>query len=106
MTLAIKLQNNNDVVASGEQPDQVLVFEGNWYFSPETVNQQYLQVTEDIYTCSYKGQCYWMDLKTPDIHIPHFAWVYRQPRAGYEFIKDKIGFYARDSKATRAIMEK
>ncbi len=100
MSLAIKMQHSDEVVASGKRDKTVHVFEGNWYFAPEAVNMQYLQITEDIYTCSYKGQCFWMDLETPDVHVPHFAWVYRNPKPGYEFIKDKIGFYARNTQAT------
>ncbi len=51
------------------------------------------------------GTCYWIDLETPDVRIENFAWVYREPKWNFDFIKDRIGFYARDSEATLAVQD-
>jgi uncharacterized protein (DUF427 family) len=103
MLLTIKMQNSGEVIASGKPHKTVQVFEGNWYFAPEAVDMKYLKVTNHLYTCSYKGQCFWIDLEAPGVHVPQIAWVYRNPKPGYEFIKDQIGFYARNTPATLAI---
>lgn len=103
MSLAIKIKHSGEVIAAGQSDETVNVFEGNWYFALEAVEMKYLQVTDQIYTCSYKGQCFWIDLDAPGIHVPQFAWVYRNPKPGYEFIKDKIGFYARTTQAILAV---
>ncbi len=102
MPFTIKMRDSGEVVASGKPDETVKVFEGNWYFAPEAVDMKYLKVTDHIYTCSYKGQCFWIDLEAPGVHVPQIAWVYREPKPGYEFIKDQIGFYARNTSATTA----
>lgn len=103
MRFTIKLKDTNMIIAQGKTEETAQSFEGHWYFSPEVVDQQYLIQTERTYTCPYKGVCYWLDLQTPDLHARNVAWVYPQPLPGYEFIQDKIAFYARDTLGTTAL---
>jgi len=101
MTLTVKERFTGEIIASGTEHESVRVFEGNWYFQPEAVNMDHLRVTERTYTCPYKGICYWIDLETPDGGMTqNVAWVARQPKPGYEFVKDQIGFYARPTRGT------
>ncbi len=103
MSLTIKERATNALIATGNENETVRVFEGNWYFHPQAVNMEHLHITERTYTCPYKGVCYWIDLETPDgSRIQNIGWVYRQPKSGYEFIKDQIGFYARPTAGTLA----
>ena len=103
MELIVKERASGNVIASGEENKNVRLFEGNWYFAPETVHMEHLKITERTYTCPYKGVCYWVDLETPDGHVAqNVAWVYRQPKPGYEFITDQFGFYARATSGTLA----
>jgi uncharacterized protein (DUF427 family) len=103
MTLTLKERKNDTILASGEEDQTVREFEGNWYFAPETVRLDHLKVTDRTYRCPYKGICYWIDLDAPDAKAKNIGWVYRDPIAGYEFIKDQIGFYARTSAEVEAI---
>ena len=100
MSLIVKENRSGEVLASGEEDETVRVFEGNWYFSPDAVDMRYLHVTERTYTCPYKGVCYWIDLDAPDNSARNIGWVYNDPKAGYEFIKDQIAFYARPTAGT------
>jgi uncharacterized protein (DUF427 family) len=101
MNVIIKETGSNAVIAQGEENAQVRAFEGNWYFQPETVDMSKLEITARTYTCPYKGTCYWIDLKTSTGNVyPNIGWVYQSPKAGYEFIKDQIGFYARPTNGT------
>jgi uncharacterized protein (DUF427 family) len=103
MELVIKERTNGTVVASGIEERTVQVFEGNWYYPPEAINMEHLKITNRTYTCPYKGICYWIDLETSEGQIArNVAWVYRQPKPGYEFIQDQIGFYARTTSGTTA----
>jgi uncharacterized protein (DUF427 family) len=103
MSLIVKERFTGEIIASGVENETVRVFEGNWYFKPEVVNMDHLRVTERIYTCPYKGVCYWIDLETPSgERTQNIGWVYRQPKPGYEFIKDQIGLYARSTQGTLA----
>jgi uncharacterized protein (DUF427 family) len=101
MPLVVKERQTGEVIASGNENEQVRAFEGNWYFQPDTVTMDHLRVTERTYTCPYKGVCYWVDLVDADQKVTqNIGWVYRQPKAGYEFIKDQFGFYARATEGT------
>lgn len=95
MRLIVKDQSSRTVIASGVVGDTALIHEDNWYFQPETVNLGVLDISERIYTCPYKGVCYWIDLRAPHTRSQNIAWVYRDPKPGYEAIKGMIGFYAR-----------
>src|SRR5262245_20821555 len=100
MRYTIKERNSSDIVASGTHNQTVQDFEGHWYFSPDVVNMVHLKITERTYTCPYKGVCFWIDLETPDARVTNIGWVYQNPKPGYEFIKDQIGFYTRNTEAT------
>lgn len=101
MQYAIKERASEALIAQGNEQETVRLFEGNLYFSPDVVNMDHLKVTERTYTCPYKGVCYWIDLVAPGAQATNIAWVYRNPKAGYEFIKDEIAFYNRDTAGTR-----
>ena len=92
--ITIKDSRTNQILASGEEADQVCLFEGAWYFEPDVVDMTHLAVSERTYICPYKGTCYWIDLDAPEHQAQNVAFVYFQVDPGYEFVKDKIGFYA------------
>jgi uncharacterized protein (DUF427 family) len=101
MAVCIQERQNNDVIASGDE-EAVIEFEGGCYFAPEDVNMAYLRLSDRTYTCPYKGVCHWIDLELPSgLRAQNVGWVYRQPKPGYEFLKDRIGFYARNTSSTR-----
>jgi len=92
-TITIKDKGDDEVIASGTTPQDVFKFEGNWYFNESHVNMERLTVTERTYTCSYKGTCYWIDLESPNGTVRNVGWIYRDPKRGYDNIKDRIAFY-------------
>ncbi len=100
----IKERISSRVIAKGSDSDNtVLPFEGNLYFTPEAVNMENLRVTDRLYTCPYKGVCHWVDLVTPEgTQATNVGWVYRNPKPGYENIKDRIAFYNRATSGTIA----
>jgi uncharacterized protein (DUF427 family) len=101
MTVVIKEVATSAVIAQGEENVQVRPFEGNWYFEPEAVDMSKLVITSRTYTCPYKGTCYWIDLQTSTGNTyTNIGWVYQNPKAGYEFIKDQIAFYDRPTNGT------
>ena len=106
MALMIKSRYTDQVLASGEEGDDtVRLLEGNWYFDPKTVDMTNLTVTERTYTCPYKGVCHWVDMETDEGTKPNVAFIYSEPMAGYEFIKDRVAFYGRDTSNTIALVE-
>jgi uncharacterized protein (DUF427 family) len=105
MKYTVKERSSGSIIAQGVENQNVRLFEGNLYFAPDAVNMDHLRVTERIYTCPYKGQCFWIDLEAESGRATNIGWVYRNPKAGYEFIKDQIGFYNRDTSGTVSVKE-
>lgn len=105
MAIIVRAKDEDaSILATANTPDDALLFEHSWYFSPELVDMTYLQVTERTYTCPYKGVCYWIDLVTPELEERNIAFVYEDPSPGYEFIAGRIAFYDRETMGT--IIEK
>ncbi|MFQ6615616.1 MAG: DUF427 domain-containing protein [Fidelibacterota bacterium] len=99
--VTIRIKDTGDILASSADP---LRFESNLYFDERDVNMDLLEVTDRIYTCSYKGVCFWIDLRDQngnqgesEVMETNVAWVYRDPLPGYEHIKNRIGFSSWDS---------
>ncbi len=100
----IKDATRDMIIAQGVLNGAVQIVEGQWYFRPEAVDMTNLIVTSRTYTCPYKGTCYWIDLNAADGSvIRNIGWVYFDVKLGYEYLKDWIAFYARDTTGTRAI---
>ncbi len=91
---------SGETLAEGAEPDDVLQLEGNWYFAPAQVNGGALEVTARTYSCPYKGICFWVDYVGFEGRIHDVAWVYREPKPGYEKIAGRYGFYANDRAGT------
>lgn len=100
----IKERGLGEVIADGIVGENVHEIENGWYFSPFAVDTTHLKVTERIYTCPYKGVCYWVDLETPELHAQNVAWIYFEPKRGYEHIAGHIAFDRRGSTATQALV--
>ena len=101
--MTIKARSTSEVLATAQEQIGVERFEGNWYFDPENVNKALLRVTDRTYTCAYKGICYWVDLESKGQQARNVAWVYEEPKKGYEHIKGKYGFYAGTRVATEEV---
>ncbi len=87
-------------IAKGVVDEDVQLFEGAWYFDETAVNFANLILTERIYICPYKGKCHWIDLQTENGRIENIGFTYYQVNPGYEFIQNKIAFYAGNREAT------
>ncbi|MDZ4769779.1 MAG: DUF427 domain-containing protein [Chloroflexota bacterium] len=90
--VSIKDRTTGTTIAEGLLGQDVYELEDSWYFPVEQVEMITLNVTERIYTCPYKGVCYWIDLETDGMHAQNIAWVYEKPKRGYERIAGHIGF--------------
>ena len=98
--IIIKDTKENALLADGIESQQVQFFEGAWYFDRESVDMTHLHITDRTYNCPYKGVCYWIDLQMPNHREENVGFTYFKVHPGYEFIKDKIGFYSGRRKAT------
>ncbi len=81
---------NGAVIATS---DQCEVVEGNYYFPPDSVDQQYLRSSDYHTTCSWKGVASYYDLVVGDQTNPNAAWYYPEPKAAAQNIKGYIAFW-------------
>lgn len=80
------------IIAQGEHPGPVLHMEGTYYFPRDMVHQEHLIRSTRTFTCPYKGLMFWYDLESDHGLMRDVAWVYEQPRPGYEHLQEMFGF--------------
>jgi uncharacterized protein (DUF427 family) len=65
-----------------EAPHEDLIYiEGNWYFPPSSVKQEYLRKSSTPYTCPWKGVCQYFDIGESDTWSKDNAWSYPDPKS-------------------------
>lgn len=69
---------NNVTIAEANKEDLIYI-EGNWYFPPDAVNQEYLQKSPTPYTCPWKGVCQYFNVTDGDQTSEDVAWSYPEP---------------------------
>ena len=100
MNLTITEAKSGHVIANATH-GQVQKLEGNWYVDSEAVDATHLETTAHEYTCPYKGRCFYVDFVDGANRVPRVAWIYDNPKSGWENIKGKYGFYSGSMHATR-----
>jgi uncharacterized protein (DUF427 family) len=102
MAIVIRESSSGVALARGEAGEDVIPYEGNYYFALSAVEQGALRVTDRTYTCPHKGTCNWVDYQAPDGRVvPDVAWVYPEVKAGHEAIRGRFGFHAGHRGSTR-----
>ena len=76
------------------EPGAYQEIEGNWYVAPDAVDKRVLRITKHEYHCPYKGRCFYVDYDDGLIRVERVAWIYDDPKLGWDHIKGHYGFYA------------
>ncbi|MBG6215394.1 uncharacterized protein (DUF427 family) [Cryobacterium sp. CAN_C3] len=69
---------NGTVIAEAPQ-DALVKIEGNWYFPPDSVNSDLLVKSATPYTCPWKGECQYFNVKDGDTMLQDRAFSYPAP---------------------------
>jgi uncharacterized protein (DUF427 family) len=78
-----------DGVVIAEAPkEELIAIEGNWYFPPSSVKSELLVASDTPYTCPWKGECQYFDVKDGDAVLHDRAWSYPKP---YPTAFDRVG---------------
>ncbi len=85
-----KVVVNGTVLAESDEYEEV---EGNIYFPPESVHQEYFQDSDRRTTCPWKGEAHYYDIVVGDEHLENAAWYYPEPKEQASHIKDHVAFY-------------
>ncbi len=83
----------NDVVLA-ESADTQMV-EGNYYFPPESINQEFFKSISMKTMCPWKGVASYYDVEVNGDVIQGVAWYYPEPSDAARQIKDHVAFYQR-----------
>lgn len=89
----MKVTWNNLVIAEAKKEDLIYI-EGNWYFPPNSVKQNYLRKSDTPYTCPWKGVCQYFDVGEGDKWSQDNAWSYPVPKpTAIEIVKKDFSNY-------------
>lgn len=72
---------------------ETIVVEGNHYFPPESVNQEYLQKSNHSSVCPWKGTAAYYDVLVEGKVNKNAAWYYPQPSDKASHIKNYLAFW-------------
>lgn len=81
---------NGAVIA---ESDVFELVEGNVYFPPDTVNQEYLRASAHTSHCPWKGDASYYTLVVNGEENQDAAWYYSEPFEKAAHIKDHIAFW-------------
>jgi uncharacterized protein (DUF427 family) len=81
----------NDAVLA--ESDATVVVEGNHYFPPDAVNDNYLESSDHRTTCPWKGEASYYDVVVNGKRHENAAWYYPDPSDKASEIKDHVAFY-------------
>jgi uncharacterized protein (DUF427 family) len=72
----------NNVVIAEAAEDQLVKIEGNWYFPPSAVKDEFFTKSPTPYVCPWKGECQYFTLTVDGQAFPDRAWSYPNLRPG------------------------
>lgn len=75
------------------ESDQCEVVEGNQYFPPESLNQDYFRPIDKTTVCGWKGTANYYDIVVDGKVNPGAAWYYAEPQSAASNIKGYVAFY-------------
>lgn len=72
---------NNQVIAEAPK-EHLLRIEGNWYFPPDAIKQEYFQESDRHTTCIWKGEASYYNVVVDEQTNLDAAWYYPEPKDG------------------------
>jgi uncharacterized protein (DUF427 family) len=81
----------NDAVLA--ESDETVVVEGNHYFPPGSVNNEYMRDSDYHTTCFWKGRASYYDVVVDGEVNANAAWYYPQPKETAKQIADYVAFW-------------
>ena len=89
----------NGVVVA--ESDTFEIVEGNVYFPPESINNEYFTETSLKTTCPWKGQASYYTVNVDGTKLDNAAWYYPDPKKAAVQIRNHVAFYTHKVKVER-----
>ena len=75
------------------ESDQTIMVEGNHYFPPDSIHQEYFVESDSHTICSWKGVASYYNIQVDGQTNNNAAWYYPVPHPGAEKITGYIAFW-------------
>lgn len=75
------------------ESDSTVVVEGNHYFSPDDVEQRFLEPSDHTSVCPWKGTASYYDVVVDGDRNANAAWYYPEPKDAAKEITGRIAFW-------------
>ncbi len=75
------------------ESDRCEVVEGNLYFPPDAINQDYFQPSDTHTTCGWKGVASYYTVVVDGQTNPDAAWYYPEPKEAAKKISGYVAFW-------------
>ena len=86
----MKAKWNGKVIA---ESNNTVVIEGNHYFPPDSVRQEYLQSSSKTSICPWKGTAHYYTVAVAGKENRDAAWYYPSPKEAATEIKNHVAFW-------------
>lgn len=81
---------NNQIIA---QSDDTIIVEGNHYFPPESIKDEFFIKTDFNSFCGWKGTASYYSVTVDGKTNKNCAWYYAEPNDAAKKIKGRIAFW-------------
>lgn len=75
------------------ESDNTEVVEGNQYFPPDAIKQEYFKPIDKTTFCGWKGTANYYDIVVDGEVLSGAAWYYGEPKSAASNIKGYVAFY-------------
>ena len=75
------------------ESDKCVVVEGNHYFPPDSIKQDYFKPSDTHTVCPWKGTASYYHVEVNGQRNPDAAWYYADPKEAARQIKDYVAFW-------------
>jgi uncharacterized protein (DUF427 family) len=75
------------------ESDDTVVVEGNHYFPPESIHDQYFLDSDTHTICPWKGEASYRTIEVAGQSNPDAAWYYPAPKDAAAEVKDHFAFW-------------
>ena len=81
---------NNTLIA---ESSETIVIENNHYFPADSVKKEYLEESQTVTTCPWKGEAHYYTINIDGEKNTDAAWYYPEPKEAANEIKNYIAFW-------------
>lgn len=75
------------------ESNDTIVVEGNHYFPPDSINDDYFKETDHHTECPWKGTAHYYSLEVDGERNENAAWYYPEPKEAAENITGYVAFW-------------